>query len=583
MIRRVVPEVKKPVGIWIRVSTENQAQGDSPEHHEQRARMFAEAKGWEVREVYHLEAVSGKSVMDHPEAQRMLADLKKGYIAALIFSKLARLARNTKELLEFADIFREQGADLVSLQESIDTSTPAGRLFYSMIASMAQWEREEIVDRIAASVTIRAQLGKPLSWRLPYGYRLREGKIEPDPQEAPVRKLMYELYLEHRRKKRVARLLNDAGHRTRDGHRWTDTSLERLLRDPTAKGLYRANHSKHVGNNRRGMKPESEWVWTEVEPIISEETWDRCNQLLDANHQHQRRGRLPVQLFAGLTYCHCGKKMYVPSNTPKYVCQGCRNKIPVVDLEAVFVEELKNFFLSTDEVAAQLEQADSNIAEKEQLLSVLGKEQEKVEAEIQRVYRLHMEGQLDGEGFGRFYRPLQERQKQLDDEVPRLQAEVDVLKIDHLSMGQVLVEAQDLYSRWPHLNREEKHRVIESITEKVVVGNGEIDISLCHLPSSENMTKEQRKLPAGVTINENADPDVVHDFLEQLDRMVPWEQPFYQHGEGNSAAHVKASMMGSSCTVLIDAGKLKLGTWQGVWFCEFDGPRTRKVWVRFNG
>lgn len=87
---------------------------------------------------------------------------------------------------------------------------------------------------------------------------------------------------------------------------------------------------------------------------------------------------------------------------------------------------------------------------------------------------------------------------------------------------------------------------------------------------------------AGVTINENADPDVVHDMLAQLDEMVPWRQPFYQHGEGNSAAHVKASMMGSSVTVLIRHGKLVLGTWQGIWFCEFDGPRSRKVHVQLG-
>ena len=87
---------------------------------------------------------------------------------------------------------------------------------------------------------------------------------------------------------------------------------------------------------------------------------------------------------------------------------------------------------------------------------------------------------------------------------------------------------------------------------------------------------------AGVTINENADPDVVHDVLAQLDRMAPWEQPFYRHGEGNSAAHVKASMMGSSVTVLVEDGWLQLGTWQGVWFCEFDGPRTRQVWLRIE-
>lgn len=85
---------------------------------------------------------------------------------------------------------------------------------------------------------------------------------------------------------------------------------------------------------------------------------------------------------------------------------------------------------------------------------------------------------------------------------------------------------------------------------------------------------------AGVTINENADPDVVHDTLKQLDEMVPWSQPFYRHGEGNSAAHVKASMMGSSVTVIVAGGRLKLGTWQGIWFCEFDGPRSRKAWVK---
>src|SRR5664279_4846048 len=111
----------KAVGIWIRVSTEDQAKGESPEHHERRARYYAESKGWIVKEVYHLEGVSGKLVSQHPETQRMLADIRGGHVCALIFSKLARLARNTKELLEFADMFRGCGADLVSLQESIDT------------------------------------------------------------------------------------------------------------------------------------------------------------------------------------------------------------------------------------------------------------------------------------------------------------------------------------------------------------------------------------------------------------------------------------------------------------------------------
>ncbi len=83
---------------------------------------------------------------------------------------------------------------------------------------------------------------------------------------------------------------------------------------------------------------------------------------------------------------------------------------------------------------------------------------------------------------------------------------------------------------------------------------------------------------AGVTINENADPDVQTDMAKALDKAVPWRAE-YNHAEGNSAAHVKASMMGASVQVLVEDGHLMLGTWQGIYFCEFDGPRTRQVWV----
>jgi secondary thiamine-phosphate synthase enzyme len=83
---------------------------------------------------------------------------------------------------------------------------------------------------------------------------------------------------------------------------------------------------------------------------------------------------------------------------------------------------------------------------------------------------------------------------------------------------------------------------------------------------------------AGVTINEHADPAVMADMELVLDRMVPWTGG-YRHGEGNSAAHVKASLMGSAVRVIVDQGELQLGTWQGIFFCEFDGPRTRSVLV----
>jgi secondary thiamine-phosphate synthase enzyme len=88
---------------------------------------------------------------------------------------------------------------------------------------------------------------------------------------------------------------------------------------------------------------------------------------------------------------------------------------------------------------------------------------------------------------------------------------------------------------------------------------------------------------AAITINENADPDVVHDILMTLDELLPQARAGYRHAEGNSDAHVKSSLLGAGETVLVQSGRPMLGTWQAIFFCEFDGPRNRKVTVQVRG
>ena len=474
----------KSVGIWIRVSTEDQAKGESPEHHEKRARLYAEAKGWQVKEVYHLEATSGKTVMEHSETQRMLQDVKEGHINGLIFSKLARLARNTKELLEFSEIFRHYNADLISLQEAIDTSSPAGRLFYTVIAAMAQWEREEIAERVAASVPIRAKLGKPLGGQAPFGYQWVDKKLVPSPQEVPCRKLMYELFLQHRRIRTVARLLNQQGYRTRNGSNFSGTTIERLLRDPTAKGVHRRNYTKSLGENRKWIvKPPSEWVFTEVEPIVDIKLWDQCNQILDEQHKSALPLKRVVNIFSGVVYCKCGNKMYVPSNSPKYTCRKCRNKIGVSDLEELFQEQLKTFLFSDQEIESYFKKADNLIKEKTELLTSLEGEAKDVKGEMDRLIRLVHRGELPEEGFGRHYKPLEERLGQIEKQLPELQAEIDFLKIQYLSSDEILSEAKDLNERWPSLNETEKRNIIETITDRIIIDTNDVIIRLNYFPS----------------------------------------------------------------------------------------------------
>jgi len=85
---------------------------------------------------------------------------------------------------------------------------------------------------------------------------------------------------------------------------------------------------------------------------------------------------------------------------------------------------------------------------------------------------------------------------------------------------------------------------------------------------------------AGITINENADPTVRKDIINYLEKYVPWKEAYFEHIEGNSAAHIKSSLMGCNVTVIVKDGKLLLGQWQGIYFCEFDGPRNRRVIVK---
>ncbi len=115
--------------------------------------------------------------------------------------------------------------------------------------------------------------------------------------------------------------------------------------------------------------------------------------------------------------------------------------------------------------------------------------------------------------------------------------------------------------------------MIDITAEVAALTPPDLACGVCHVFSQHTT--------AGLTVNENADPDVRHDLLAKLERLVPERESFYRHGEGNSAAHLKGALVGFSVAVPVVDGRLALGTWQGIYLCEFDGPRSRRVWVCF--
>jgi site-specific DNA recombinase len=244
------------------------------------------------------------------------------------------------------------------------------------------------------------------------------------------------------------------------------------------------------------MKPEQEWVWFDVPPIVTPELWDQCSAIL----LEQQRGRpKPTKrvrhLFVGLAFCTCGGRMQVPSNNPKYICPKCKNKIPLGDLEAIFHEQLRGFVLSPEEVSWHFEQADEVIREKEALVVSAEAKERSLSQDMDRIMALYLERRLTPETFSERHQPLEQQRAQLRSQVPQLLAELDFLRISRASSDEIIREAQDLYGRWSSLTPDEKRRIAEQLTERIVVGQGEVDIHLLFQPSrSELVAGGQRTL-----------------------------------------------------------------------------------------
>lgn len=476
------------VGIWIRVSTEDQARGESPKNHEARARMYADLKGWMVVELYDLSGVSGKQVTGHPEAQRMLSDVAAGKIEGLIFSKLARLARNTRELLEFSDYFQKHNANLISLEESVDTSTPAGRLLYTVIGALAQWEREEISARVAASIPIRARQGKPTGGKGAFGYMWKDRQFVPNPKEAPTVRRAFELYLETGRLLTTCERLNSEGYRTSKGE-FRPVTLKRFLTDTVYKGLRRANYSKSKGNKKSWvLKPKEDWVFTQVEPIVEEELWEKVNALLlkNANYSQSQVPKEGKYLFSGRLECKCGTKLYVAPydgmKIPRYICRTCRFKLNEDVLEEHFLEALKTMIVKPEELTAVVDY-ELVRKEKEERLNLLKKEVKTVDGKIDHLIDLVGSQTIDRANFSERFMPLKERKEQILAEIPRLQAEIDFAKTNRFAKDYLLQRATSFSSMWPVLNEDEKRRLVEDLVDRIEIGDESLHFVFSYSPS----------------------------------------------------------------------------------------------------
>jgi site-specific DNA recombinase len=184
----------------------------------------------------------------------------------------------------------------------------------------------------------------------PYGYRRTDAGFELHPEEAPIRKLIFELFLKHKKKLKVVNILNEQGYRTRNGSLFSDSSVSRYLIDPIVKGHHRDNFKKSSKRKRyRNLKPEPDRPYSAIEPIIDDTTWNQVDDILH-NQKNNPATKTPRGTFGGLLTCKCGAGMHYPHGRNAYFCKSCDNRIEVETIDAIFSGKLEGFKL--DEIGS---------------------------------------------------------------------------------------------------------------------------------------------------------------------------------------------------------------------------------------
>ncbi|MHC1779514.1 MAG: recombinase family protein [Bacteroidales bacterium] len=272
-------------------------------------------------------------------------------------------------------------------------------------------------------------MGKSLGGQAPYGYEWKDKKIVINEKEATIRKLLYDLFLEHKRRKTVATILNKMGYRTRNKSRFSDTTVTRLLEDPIAKGLRRVNYTESTGDNKHWIyKNKEEWIFQEVPAIISEEKWEKVNSIItELSKTHKKPLNKKINIFTGFLLCSCGNRMFAISG-PHYKCCKCQNKIPKTDIEEIFHQQLTNYIISNDKLDDYINASKSIIIEKENQLKILQKEAQQIQSKMDNLLDLHLRGEIPTDGFKHHHNPLYEQLKQIEAQTPIIEGEILAMK-----------------------------------------------------------------------------------------------------------------------------------------------------------
>lgn len=467
--------------IYIRVSTEDQAK-DGFSIHAQREKLtkYAEANDWDIYDYYVDDGISGKNLVDRPEVTRMLEDVKSGKINNILIYKLDRLTRSMKDLIYLIEFFESNNCTFNSQTEKIDTSNAVGRMFVKIIGIFAEFERENLAERVSFGYEQKTREGNYTNTNGVYGYDyiVGEGKLVINKEEAEVVKKIFELYIDGQSYFKIAKKFNITNVPTKRGGHWASATIKSIIGNPLYVGKVRYGVSKK--NQHKSFEVDG----INIEPLLSEEIWNEANRTVSTRKKYcvRRYPNSNAYYFHTIKCGLCGGtisarqqkqhgKMYIT-----YVCNAhCRGFCDAKGFSHYKMEDAFMCYLdtlpqmdSTEEIMKQ----QKKITDLEDKRKKLQNKIDKLENKKKSIRQKFIDDSLDIEEYQKLTNDINEQQntfKEVLEKIPP--SEIENILYEYDDIKNIVCNVK---LNWENLNNNERMSFLEKFVNEIKVHkNGE--------------------------------------------------------------------------------------------------------------
>lgn len=463
--------------------------------HEAILDKLAAERGYHIAKTYY-EVVSGESIAARPEIQKLLEEVSAGLYTGVLVVDLERLARgNGADQAYIGQVFQFSGTKIITPAKTYDPSNEFDEEYFEFGLFMSRREYKTINRRLIRGRNSSAAEGKYISSIPPYGYRRKKLEnekgytLEPEEQEAPVVKKIFQLFLEHNGTKRIANYLNDERIPTRHGDLWSYSTVSNILTNPVYTGKIRRGWSRQVKSMENGKvikrikrkkNPKDYPLYDGLHPaLISEETFQQAQHIrqermgtpkVDGTHELQNP-------FAGLLFCAlCGKRIgrtvgsISQQARPRFRCVNMRNchnatascqKVEEAILNAVQV------WFEGYQVKINVTGFGEDIAALSAKLDSLRSEREKLEQQMDNAYNLVEQGVYTLEVFQSRRSKLERSMETLDAEMAALRSERKRMEETDFSRSSLIPQAERLLSSYEQMSVPERNEALKAIVKRI--------------------------------------------------------------------------------------------------------------------